>query len=77
MAINGAVPIIPRDGTNFSVAGQELMGAGEHFDDDPNHALRRRVSRRYNADCLPRTNMLIHVNQQDLRRPVCFSLRII
>ena len=76
MAINGAVPITPRDGTNFSVAGQ-LMGAGEHFDDDPNRALRRRVSRRYNADCLPRTNMLIHINQQDLRRPVRSSLRII
>ena len=53
------------------------MGAGEHFDDDPDRSVRRRrVSRRYNEGLLPRDNMLIHVNDLGLQRPVRSSLTL-
>ena len=76
MAINGGVPIEQREGSNFRVPSQ-LMGAGEHFDDDPDRSVRRRrVSRRYNEGLLPRDNMLIHVNDLGLQRPIRSSLTL-
>ena len=41
MAINGRVPIEQHEGSNFRVPSQ-LMGAGEHFDDDQDRSVRRR-----------------------------------
>ena len=55
----------------------QLMGAGEHFDDDPDRSVRRRrVSQRYNQGLLPRDNMLIHVNNLGLQRPIHSSLTL-
>ena len=78
MAINGGVPIEQREGTNFRVrVPSQLMGAGEHFDDDPDRSVRRRrVSQRYNQGLLPRDNMLIHVNDLGLQRPIRSSLTL-
>ena len=66
MEINGAVPMNKkRPGANFMVPGQWLMGAGGHFDDDPDRQLRL-LSKRYDPEMLPRSNMLTHIMEQDL-----------
>ncbi len=69
LAIDGAVPMEITPETDIPLPAQ-LMGGGEHFDDDPDRAIRRRVSRGYKEDELPRGNMMLHVTGQGLRRPV-------
>ena len=55
---------------------EELLGVGEHRDDDPSYAVRRRlrrmakVTQRYGNTTLPRECMFIHVCERNLRRPV-------
>ena len=54
---------------------EELMGAGEHRDDDPGYAVRReivrqvRVTQRYSNSLLPRESMFLSVTDNNLRRP--------
>ena len=64
-----------RPGANFMVSDQ-LMGEGGHFDDDPD-GQRRLVSKRYDPEMLPRSNMLTHIMEEDLRRPIRSSFKVI
>lgn len=57
------------EGTNGMSTPQELIGAGDHNDDDPNDVFRDSVSSRYASEELPRENMLQHVVEKGLRRP--------
>lgn len=68
LTIDGAVPMMV-EGTNGMSTPQELIGAGDHNDDDPNDVFRDSVSSRYASEELPRENMLQHVVEKGLRRP--------
>ena len=47
----------------------QLLDGGDHFDDDPDQILRKRISRMYDNTQLPRENMCTHVAELHLRRP--------
>ena len=77
LAFEGAVDVEERmDGVRVPT----LTGGGEHFDDDPTRAVRKRITRitetyqrrmgdADNTYVLPREAMFIHVVQNELRRP--------
>ena len=64
-----------RRGTNFSVACQ-LMGAGEHFNDDGDRLIRRDTYN-YSPHELPREHMLTKVVELGLRRPPRSTLSLV
>ena len=78
MAIEGAVQLNDINGDADECRGapadtplvDELTGGGEHFDDDTEYLMRRRITQAYHADMLPRTSMSIHITNLGLRRPV-------
>ena len=76
LALDGAIDVTPTvegDG----VRPGDLSGGGHHFDDDPNYAVRRRISQTYTTGLLgdddeyllPRESMFIHVTNSELQRP--------
>jgi hypothetical protein len=69
VAVEGGVPL-ECVGTSTDVVPAQLLGAGEHFDDDPRYTVRRRISERHGEHMLPRASLLHHVMERGLRRPV-------
>jgi len=70
--MNGAVPLVLRTGINGR-NGQhfpdQLLGAGNHFDDDRTRNFRRSQQRSVDNLILPREAMLAEVHDQNLYRP--------
>ena len=84
MAVGGGVPLERRMGhAGEDRLPNQLLDAGEHFDDDPSRTLRRSVahpvppttvdgrrdSNRLNSELLPRDNLRLKVEAMGLRRP--------
>ena len=59
---------------NEAAAPEQLLGGGEHFDDDPARLFRR--ARRYRPEQLPREKMLRHVINNNLVRPARSRSRV-
>lgn len=79
LAIEGAVQLNEINGdwdgqggaaADMPLVVDELTRGGEHFDDDPDYLMRRRITQTYHADMLPHTAMSLHIMNLDLRRPV-------
>ena len=69
ITVEGGVPL-EGVGTSQDVVPGQLLGSGEHFDDDPRYALRRRITQMHGDNMLPRACLLNHVMERGLRRPV-------
>ena len=84
MAIGGVVPLEQRAGhSREDRLPNQLLDAGEHFNDDPSRTLHRSVahpvppttldgrrdSNRLNLELLPRENLRLKVESMGLRRP--------
>ena len=78
LAVEGGVDIQSEqeEDAGDHVLVNELTGGGEHFDDDPNYTIRRRITQMYAASdeqgaefLLPRESMFIHVVNSQMQRP--------
>ena len=72
LVVDGAA-LLRREG-NEAAAPEQLLGGGEHFDDDPARSFRR--ARRYHPEQLPREKMLRHVINNNLVRPARSRSRV-
>ena len=75
LAVGGAVDAPSRPEGGIAAPANRLVGGGEHFDDDPDYVVRRRISRENRLvteqyeNQLPRECMFISMVNKNLRRP--------
>ena len=68
LALQGAVPMEPA--ANGEPVPGQLIGGGDHFDDDSNYMVRRTIYQVHQGRALPRTAMIAHVASLGMSRPI-------